>query len=56
MSHCIDLLILIGSPPKNGNCALLANQAADAARGDGASVELVFLQDLDIRACEGCHV
>jgi multimeric flavodoxin WrbA len=56
MSDRTNLVILSGSPRKNGNCALLANQAADAARAGGAAVELVFLQDLDIRPCEGCHV
>jgi len=56
MSDPSQLLILIGSPRKNGNSAFLAQRAADAARGNGASVDLVFLQDLDIRPCEGCDV
>jgi len=56
MSQPTSLLILIGSPRKNGNCALLANEAADAARAEGADPELVFLHDLHMQACEGCHV
>ena len=56
MNEPIQLHILVGSPRKDGNTAFLANRAADAARSSGASVELVFLQDLDARPCEGCHV
>jgi len=56
MSDPIQLLILVGSPRKDGNSTFLANRAADAARASGATVELVFLQDLDINPCEGCHV
>jgi len=56
MSDPSQLLILVGSPRKDGNSAFLAQRAADAARGSGASVDLIFLQDLDIRPCEGCDV
>jgi len=55
-SHPCKLLILIGSPRKNGNSALLAGHAANAAQQNGAAVETVFLQDLGIRPCEGCSV
>jgi multimeric flavodoxin WrbA len=34
----------------------LTKAAADDARAQGASAEVVFLHDLDIGACEGCHV
>ena len=56
MNDSTNLLILIGSPRKSGNCAFLTRAAADAARAQGASVEVVCLHDLDIGACEGCHV
>jgi len=56
MSNPNQLLILVGSPRKEGNSAFLAGRAADAARAGGASVECVFLHDLDVRPCEGCHV
>ncbi|MFC2078006.1 flavodoxin family protein [Candidatus Bipolaricaulota bacterium] len=56
MNDSIQLLILVGSPRRSGNSAFLATRAADAARASGASVELLFLQDLDIRPCEGCDV
>jgi len=50
------LLILIGSPRKEGNSAFLAGLAARAARDAGADVERIFLQDLCISPCEGCGV
>jgi multimeric flavodoxin WrbA len=56
MSDSIQLLILVGSPRKNGNSAFLASRAGDAARASGASVESIFLQALDVRPCEGCDV
>lgn len=56
MSDLIQLLILVGSPRKDGNSVFLAQRAAAAARGNGASVDLTFLQDLAIRPCEGCDV
>jgi len=56
MSESTNLVILIGSPRKNGNSAFLSARAADAARDAGASVETVFLHDLDVRPCVGCHV
>lgn len=50
------MLVLIGSPRKNGNSALLAEEAGRAARQAGASVERVFLHDLAISPCNGCGV
>jgi multimeric flavodoxin WrbA len=47
---------LIGSPRKNGNSALLAEKAGEEARAQGASTEVVFLQDLGIQPCNGCGV
>lgn len=48
------LLVLVGSPRKNGNSALLAAEAERAAHDAGASVERVFLHDLAISPCNGC--
>jgi len=50
------LLILKGSPREKGNSAVLADQAAAAAGAAGWQVECVSLQDLDIRACDGCDL
>lgn len=50
------LIIVIGSPRKNGNSAYLAELAADAARSTGASVEVVHLATLsNLKPCASCY-
>ena len=52
------VVILLGSPRKDGNTAALAERIAEGAAGAGADVETVCLADLDIApctGCEGCH-
>jgi len=49
------VLILLGSPRKKGNSALLAAEAAKGAKAAGADVESVYLQGLDIKACTACN-
>ena len=51
-----DILVLgiVGSARKEGNCASLLREVLDRLR-DGFDTETVFLSDLDIRPCEGCH-
>jgi multimeric flavodoxin WrbA len=48
------VLIVMGSPRRNGNSASLARQVAAGAREFGAKVESVFLQGLSIRPCTAC--
>jgi multimeric flavodoxin WrbA len=48
------ILILKGSPHVDGNTAALADKVQAAAEAEGASVESVFLNALDIRPCNGC--
>ena len=48
------VLIVNGSPRKNGNSAVLATEVAEGARSQGAEVETVRLQSLDIKPCDGC--
>ncbi|HUT32100.1 MAG TPA: flavodoxin family protein [Planctomycetota bacterium] len=50
-----EVLILLGSPRKRGNSALLAAEAAKGAKAAGANVETVYLQGLDIKACTACN-
>lgn len=50
------VLGVIGSPRRNGNTHVLVTKILDGAQAAGAAVETVFLQDLEIRACDGCHV
>ena len=48
------ILILKGSPRKNGNSAALAEQVSDGARKAGAKVESVYLAGLEINPCDAC--
>ncbi|MCU0604522.1 MAG: flavodoxin family protein [Desulfobacterales bacterium] len=48
------ILVVIGSPRKNGNSASLARQVAAGARESGAKVETVFLQGMRIEPCTAC--
>jgi multimeric flavodoxin WrbA len=53
------VLVLLGSPRKEGSSASLARCLAEGAQSAGAEVEEVVIQDLDIRpcaACEACHM
>ena len=52
------ILVLLGSPRKKGNSALLTHRIAKGAEDAGAVVETVYLQGLTIapcRACNGCR-
>lgn len=50
------ILGIMGSPRCNGNTHILVSRILDSARQHGAESELVFLGDLTIRQCDGCHV
>lgn len=51
----IDLLVLQGSPRPDGNCAILAAWAVDAAHGAGKTAAVIYPHDLDIHPCIGCY-
>jgi multimeric flavodoxin WrbA len=51
-----QIIIVNGSPRKNGNSTLLAEQVAAGARSAGAVVESFMLHTLDIRPCDACDV
>ncbi len=48
------LLVILGSPRKNGNSSALAARISRGAESAGAEVETLFLQDLKISPCRGC--
>ncbi len=50
------VLVIAGSPRKNGNSDLLAQQFAKGAQESGHEVEIVYLRDLKINYCQGCLV
>lgn len=50
-----NILILAGSPRKNGNSALLCHEFARGATEAGNEVELIFLRDKKIGYCQACY-
>jgi multimeric flavodoxin WrbA len=51
----MKVLGVIGSPRKRGNTHLLVERILEGAREGGAETERIFLGDLQIRDCDGCH-
>jgi multimeric flavodoxin WrbA len=49
------ILAVMGSPRKNGNTHILVSKIVDGAKAGGAVVEEMFLGNLAIRECDGCH-
>jgi len=49
------ILGIIGSPRKRGNTDVLVSALLDAAAQHGAHTDRVYLGDLTIRECDGCH-
>ncbi len=49
------VLVLLGSPRKNGNSTVLARQIAKGAKGAGAWVDTVYLNGMNIKPCQGCY-
>jgi multimeric flavodoxin WrbA len=49
------VLVLLGSPRKHGNSALLAEAITKGAESRGAEVETVFIQGKKIEACTSCY-
>jgi multimeric flavodoxin WrbA len=48
------VLILLGSPRKNGNSAALAERIAAGAESAGAHVESLFINGMNIKPCQAC--
>ena len=49
------VVVLLGSPRKKGNSAVLAGQIIYGAESVGAKVETVYLNGLNIKPCQGCY-
>jgi multimeric flavodoxin WrbA len=49
------VLGVVGSPRKNGNTHILVSRILEGAKTEGAETETLFLGDLNIRECDGCH-
>ncbi len=50
------VLILLGSPRKKGNSAILAQEIAKGAQAEGAEVESLYIHGMDIKPCQACWV
>jgi len=48
------VLILLGSPRKKGNSAIIASEIAEGAKTSGAEVESLFIHGMDIKPCQAC--
>jgi len=49
------VLVLLGSPRKKGNSALLAERIARGAKSVGAKVETLFIHGMKIAPCKSCY-
>jgi multimeric flavodoxin WrbA len=49
------VLGIVGSPRRKGNTHFLVAKILEGAAKEGADTELIFLEGLDIRECDGCH-
>ncbi len=49
------VLVLLGSPRKKGNSAILAGQIIMGAESAGAEVETIFLHEKKIAPCQSCY-
>ena len=48
------VLVLLGSPRKKGNSTILAQEIAKGAESIGAMVETLYINGMDIKACQAC--
>ena len=48
-------VILFGSPRKNGNTIQLVQTMTDALKKKGHSIRMFYLNDLNIKPCQGCY-
>ncbi len=50
------ILAIVGSPRKGGNTDILVERIAEGARAKDAEVDTIYLGDLNIKECDGCHL
>ncbi len=49
------VLVLLGSPRRKGNSAILADKIAEGAKSAGARVETLFIHGMKIAPCKSCY-
>lgn len=50
----MHMVIVLGSPRKNGNSEILSQAVAEGLKETGGTVEYLRLNNLSIRPCQGC--
>jgi multimeric flavodoxin WrbA len=45
----------VGCPRRNGNTHILVSKLLEGAQVEGALCDILFLNDLHIQECDGCH-
>jgi multimeric flavodoxin WrbA len=50
------ILGIMGSPRRNGNTHILVSRILEGAESEGAEGDILLLDDLAIKECNGCHV
>ncbi len=50
-----NILGIMGSPRKKGNTHILIAKILEGAQSEGVKGEIIFLDDLTIRECDGCY-
>jgi len=49
-------VVLFGSPRKEGNTIQLVNAFSDVLKKKGINVRMLYLNDMNIRPCQGCYI
>jgi len=52
----VKVMIMMGSPRKNGNTAVLTQQVAEGIRSEGGEFEIVYLHGMKINPCDACDI
>ncbi|HVO64872.1 MAG TPA: flavodoxin family protein [Syntrophales bacterium] len=55
MKNMKKVLVLLGSPRKKGNSAMLAEKIATGAKSAGAEVDTLFIHGMKISPCKSCY-
>ena len=50
----METVILFGSPHRDGNTIQIVNALSDGLKQKGYNVRMLYLNDLNIRPCQGC--
>ncbi|HOD77448.1 MAG TPA: flavodoxin family protein [Syntrophorhabdus sp.] len=51
----METVILFGSPHRDGNTIQIVNALSDGLKQKGYNVRMLYLNDLNIRPCQGCY-